>query len=73
MKYNKSSLCTRYYIYCNIYLNYYLYVRPLIAITGSGKAFNEDGSLINEHSEKNIIIVLQKLVKLGKQLKTNPE
>ncbi|CAB4400602.1 NAD(P)H dehydrogenase :NADPH-dependent FMN reductase [Rhizophagus irregularis] len=47
--------------------------KPLITITDAGHAFNEDGSLINKHFENNIIKVLQNLVKLGKQLKIDPE
>jgi chromate reductase len=50
-----------------------IYIRPLITITDAGHAFNEDGSLINKHFENNIIKLLQNLVKLGKQLKFNPE
>ncbi|RIA99305.1 FMN-reductase [Glomus cerebriforme] len=47
--------------------------KPLITVTGASSAFNEDGSLINDHFEKNIVKLLQNLIKLGKQLKTKPE
>ncbi|GBB86220.1 hypothetical protein RclHR1_12650013 [Rhizophagus clarus] len=47
--------------------------KPLIAIPDVGHAFNEDGSLINKHIESSIIKLLQNLVKLGKQLKVDPE
>ena len=45
----------------------------MIAIAGAHKAFNEDGSLVNERYEQSIIETLNNLVKLGKQLKINPE
>jgi len=46
---------------------------PAIMITGAYNAFREDGSLINDRFEQNIIKLLHSLVKLGKQLKSNPE
>nr|CAG8635677.1 1829_t:CDS:10 [Entrophospora candida] len=42
---------------------------PTVMVTGAYKAFKEDGSLINERIEQNIVKVLKNLVKLGKSLK----
>ncbi|CAB4491961.1 NAD(P)H dehydrogenase :NADPH-dependent FMN reductase, partial [Rhizophagus irregularis] len=47
--------------------------KPLITIADAVHAFNEDGSLVDKHFENKIIKVLQNLVKLGKQLKIDPE
>lgn len=44
--------------------------RPTVMVTGAYKAFKEDGSLVNERIEQNIVKVLKNLVKLGKGLKS---